>query len=185
MSLTEAVQTARAPTAGDPAPPRTGCSSRRGRSHPSSRGVRSGLRCPTPNLSFQLKMILIKCCDISNEVRPMEVAEPWVDCLLEEYFMQVRAPRSGPVARLGPTRSGRPSSSRRASRRAHVGNAADTWAAVTARKHWCCHTATWRHSRAAARADVRANGLKVDTQDCRDRRGPGAGSTPASRPRRL
>ncbi|XP_044540053.1 high affinity cGMP-specific 3',5'-cyclic phosphodiesterase 9A-like, partial [Gracilinanus agilis] len=37
-----------------------------------------------------LKMILIKCCDISNEVRPIEVAEPWVDCLLEEYFMQVR-----------------------------------------------------------------------------------------------
>ncbi|XP_006894111.1 PREDICTED: high affinity cGMP-specific 3',5'-cyclic phosphodiesterase 9A [Elephantulus edwardii] len=35
-----------------------------------------------------LKMILIKCCDISNEVRPMEVAEPWVDCLLEEYFTQ-------------------------------------------------------------------------------------------------
>lgn len=38
---------------------------------------------------WQLKMVLIKCCDISNEVRPMEVAEPWVDCLLEEYFMQV------------------------------------------------------------------------------------------------
>ncbi|XP_053162444.1 high affinity cGMP-specific 3',5'-cyclic phosphodiesterase 9A isoform X3 [Hemicordylus capensis] len=36
----------------------------------------------------RLKMVLIKCCDISNEVRPMEVAEPWVDCLLEEYFMQ-------------------------------------------------------------------------------------------------
>lgn len=35
-----------------------------------------------------LKMILIKCCDISNEVRPVEVAEPWVDCLLEEYFTQ-------------------------------------------------------------------------------------------------
>ncbi|XP_019328593.1 PREDICTED: high affinity cGMP-specific 3',5'-cyclic phosphodiesterase 9A isoform X2 [Aptenodytes forsteri] len=35
-----------------------------------------------------LKMVLIKCCDISNEVRPMEVAEPWVDRLLEEYFMQ-------------------------------------------------------------------------------------------------
>lgn len=35
-----------------------------------------------------LKMILIKCCDISNEVRPPEVAEPWVDCLLEEYFTQ-------------------------------------------------------------------------------------------------
>ncbi|XP_038657173.1 high affinity cGMP-specific 3',5'-cyclic phosphodiesterase 9A-like [Scyliorhinus canicula] len=36
-----------------------------------------------------LKMVLIKCCDISNEVRPMEVAEPWVDCLLQEYFMQI------------------------------------------------------------------------------------------------
>ncbi|XP_053307866.1 high affinity cGMP-specific 3',5'-cyclic phosphodiesterase 9A-like [Spea bombifrons] len=35
-----------------------------------------------------LQMVLIKCCDISNEVRPMKVAEPWVDCLLEEYFMQ-------------------------------------------------------------------------------------------------
>ncbi|XP_031552687.1 high affinity cGMP-specific 3',5'-cyclic phosphodiesterase 9A-like [Actinia tenebrosa] len=35
-----------------------------------------------------MKMILVKCCDISNEVRPMEVSDPWVDCLLEEYFMQ-------------------------------------------------------------------------------------------------
>ena len=40
-------------------------------------------------LIFQLKMVLIKCCDISNEVRPFEVSEPWVDCLLEEYFNQV------------------------------------------------------------------------------------------------
>ncbi|KAM9709726.1 high affinity cGMP-specific 3',5'-cyclic phosphodiesterase 9A isoform 2-T2 [Menidia menidia] len=39
-------------------------------------------------LWLQLKMVLIKCCDISNEVRPMPVAEPWVDCLLEEYFTQ-------------------------------------------------------------------------------------------------
>lgn len=39
-------------------------------------------------------MVLIKCCDISNEVRPTEVAEPWVDCLLEEYFMQV-TPKPG------------------------------------------------------------------------------------------
>ena len=46
----------------------------------------------TSDLLPQLKMVLIKCCDISNEVRPMEVAEPWVDCLLEEYFMQVRVP---------------------------------------------------------------------------------------------
>ncbi|XP_078514494.1 high affinity cGMP-specific 3',5'-cyclic phosphodiesterase 9A [Lissotriton helveticus] len=35
-----------------------------------------------------LKMVLIKCCDISNEVRPLEVADLWADCLLEEYFMQ-------------------------------------------------------------------------------------------------
>ncbi|CAB1329101.1 unnamed protein product [Coregonus sp. 'balchen'] len=40
------------------------------------------------SFKHKLKMVLIKCCDISNEVRPMEVAEPWVDCLLEEYFMQ-------------------------------------------------------------------------------------------------
>ncbi|KAG5454463.1 High affinity cAMP-specific and IBMX-insensitive 3',5'-cyclic phosphodiesterase 9A, partial [Clonorchis sinensis] len=37
----------------------------------------------------QLKIVLIKCCDISNEVRPMNVSEPWVDCLLEEYFTQL------------------------------------------------------------------------------------------------
>ena len=43
-------------------------------------------------MCVQLKMVLVKCCDISNEVRPMEVSEPWVDCLLEEYFMQVGAP---------------------------------------------------------------------------------------------
>jgi len=34
-------------------------------------------------------MILIKCADISNECRPMEVAEPWIDCLLQEFFNQV------------------------------------------------------------------------------------------------
>lgn len=45
---------------------------------------------------FQLKMVLIKCCDISNEVRPTEVAEPWVDCLLEEYFMQVTSTKPLP-----------------------------------------------------------------------------------------
>ena len=38
---------------------------------------------------MQLKMVLVKCCDISNELRPLEVAEPWLDCLLEEYFNQV------------------------------------------------------------------------------------------------
>ena len=32
--------------------------------------------------------MLIKCCDVSNEVRPKEMSEPWVDCLLQEYFKQ-------------------------------------------------------------------------------------------------
>jgi len=36
----------------------------------------------------QLQTIMIKCCDISNEVRPFSVAEPWLECLLEEYFTQ-------------------------------------------------------------------------------------------------
>uniref|UniRef100_A0A667YW52 Phosphodiesterase n=1 Tax=Myripristis murdjan TaxID=586833 RepID=A0A667YW52_9TELE len=35
-----------------------------------------------------LMMILIKVSDISNEARPMEVAEPWLDCLLEEFYNQ-------------------------------------------------------------------------------------------------
>ena len=42
-------------------------------------------------------MILIKCCDISNEVRPIDVSEPWADCLLEEYFMQVRMRSNQPI----------------------------------------------------------------------------------------
>lgn len=37
----------------------------------------------------KLKMVLIKACDISNEVRPMDISGPWVECLLEEYFQQV------------------------------------------------------------------------------------------------
>eukprot|EP01137_Pigoraptor_chileana_P009547 Opistho-2@58002 len=35
-----------------------------------------------------LMQILIKCADISNEVRPTTVSEQWVDCLLEEFFAQ-------------------------------------------------------------------------------------------------
>ncbi|XP_076234000.1 phosphodiesterase 9 [Calliopsis andreniformis] len=35
-----------------------------------------------------LSMILIKVADISNEARPMEVAEPWLDSLLQEFFKQ-------------------------------------------------------------------------------------------------
>lgn len=36
-----------------------------------------------------MDMILMKVADISNEARPMEVAEPWIDRLLEEFFTQV------------------------------------------------------------------------------------------------
>ncbi|KNE54919.1 hypothetical protein AMAG_00863 [Allomyces macrogynus ATCC 38327] len=36
----------------------------------------------------QLLVMMVKCADISNEARPADVAEPWLDCLLEEYFAQ-------------------------------------------------------------------------------------------------
>ena len=35
-----------------------------------------------------LLQMIVKCSDISNEVRPNTVAEPWVDNLLEEFFCQ-------------------------------------------------------------------------------------------------
>ncbi|XP_046617573.1 uncharacterized protein LOC124303857 [Neodiprion virginianus] len=35
-----------------------------------------------------LTMVLIKVADISNEARPMDVAEPWLDRLLQEFFKQ-------------------------------------------------------------------------------------------------
>ena len=34
--------------------------------------------------------ILIKCADLSNELRPSEIAGVWLDCLLAEYFKQVQ-----------------------------------------------------------------------------------------------
>lgn len=37
---------------------------------------------------LQLMSILIKVADISNELRPLEVAEPWLECLLNEFFAQ-------------------------------------------------------------------------------------------------
>ena len=37
----------------------------------------------------QLMHISIKVADISNEARPMDVSEPWIDCLLQEFFNQV------------------------------------------------------------------------------------------------
>lgn len=35
-----------------------------------------------------LMKLLIKCCDISNEIRPMQVSDQWLDRLLDEYFTQ-------------------------------------------------------------------------------------------------
>ncbi|KAI8614026.1 hypothetical protein BC830DRAFT_417371 [Chytriomyces sp. MP71] len=35
-----------------------------------------------------LLQIIVKCSDISNEVRPTHVAEPWVEALLNEFFAQ-------------------------------------------------------------------------------------------------
>ncbi|XP_069377356.1 high affinity cGMP-specific 3',5'-cyclic phosphodiesterase 9A-like isoform X1 [Paralichthys olivaceus] len=35
-----------------------------------------------------LMKIMVKVSDISNEARPMAVAEPWLDCLLQEFFHQ-------------------------------------------------------------------------------------------------
>ena len=37
------------------------------------------------SLLFQM---LIKCSDISNEIRPNKIADPWVGNLLEEFFRQ-------------------------------------------------------------------------------------------------
>ena len=37
---------------------------------------------------LQLCMVLIKVADISNEARPMDVAEPWLECLLTEFYEQ-------------------------------------------------------------------------------------------------
>jgi len=34
-------------------------------------------------IMLQLSMVLIKVADISNEARPMDVAEPWLDRLLQ------------------------------------------------------------------------------------------------------
>jgi hypothetical protein len=39
-------------------------------------------------------MVLIKVADISNEARPLEVAEPWLDRLLQEFFAQSAAEKT-------------------------------------------------------------------------------------------
>ncbi|XP_076069121.1 uncharacterized protein LOC143041178 isoform X2 [Oratosquilla oratoria] len=49
----------------------------------------------SPNFDFDNKahtnllgMVLIKVADISNEARPLDIAEPWLECLLQEFFNQ-------------------------------------------------------------------------------------------------
>ncbi|KAL3317314.1 hypothetical protein Ciccas_004024 [Cichlidogyrus casuarinus] len=39
-------------------------------------------------LRLILMSVLIKICDISNELREVHVSERWLDCLLEEFFQQ-------------------------------------------------------------------------------------------------
>lgn len=41
-----------------------------------------------PDHRMLMMMIFLKVSDISNEARPMDVSEPWVECLLQEFFMQ-------------------------------------------------------------------------------------------------
>lgn len=36
-------------------------------------------------------MVLIKVADISNEARPLDIAEPWLDRLMQEFFAQSAA----------------------------------------------------------------------------------------------
>ncbi|KAF6768234.1 hypothetical protein AHF37_07389 [Paragonimus kellicotti] len=53
-----------------------------------------------PETRLTVMLILLKVCDISNEVRPPSVADPWLDCLLDEFFYQASAERQAdlPVA---------------------------------------------------------------------------------------
>ncbi|XP_042212478.1 uncharacterized protein LOC121859606 [Homarus americanus] len=39
-------------------------------------------------INCMLSMILIKVADISNEARPLDIAEPWLECLMQEFFNQ-------------------------------------------------------------------------------------------------
>eukprot|EP00128_Syssomonas_multiformis_P005181 Colp12_sorted_trinity150504_noHs@6440 len=42
----------------------------------------------TPENKRLIMKMFMKCSDISNEARPMDVSEKWADCLLEEFFAQ-------------------------------------------------------------------------------------------------
>ncbi|CAH8433955.1 unnamed protein product [Schistosoma curassoni] len=53
-----------------------------------------------PEYLLRLLMILLKVCDISNEIRSPLVADVWVDCLFKEFFLQAAAEKQAglPVA---------------------------------------------------------------------------------------
>ncbi|KAI9095822.1 high affinity cGMP-specific 3',5'-cyclic phosphodiesterase 9A-like protein [Phlyctochytrium arcticum] len=48
-----------------------------------------GFTFSNPEHKLCLLQLVTKCADVSNEVRPPDVADPWVDCLLQEFFEQV------------------------------------------------------------------------------------------------
>ncbi|XP_074653983.1 high affinity cGMP-specific 3',5'-cyclic phosphodiesterase 9A-like isoform X4 [Tubulanus polymorphus] len=57
--------------------------------------ITNNFKMMTKNFDFNNKehkstllLALIKVADISNEVRPFEVSDPWAECLLEEFFQQ-------------------------------------------------------------------------------------------------
>lgn len=41
-----------------------------------------------PDRLLVLKMV-IKCADISNPARPLDLYKKWVDCIMEEFWSQV------------------------------------------------------------------------------------------------
>ncbi|CAH8431420.1 unnamed protein product [Schistosoma turkestanicum] len=53
-----------------------------------------------PEYLLRLLMILLKVCDISNEIRPPLIANVWVDCLFNEFSLQATAEKQAglPVA---------------------------------------------------------------------------------------
>ncbi|EDO32179.1 predicted protein [Nematostella vectensis] len=50
--------------------------------------LKSGFKFDDEAHKSMLMQIMIKVSDVSNEARPMDVAEPWLDCLLQEFFIQ-------------------------------------------------------------------------------------------------
>lgn len=43
-----------------------------------------------PENKILIKRILIKCADVSNPCRPLDIYKEWADRIASEYFQQVR-----------------------------------------------------------------------------------------------